>query len=188
MASRLALGKSPTDHDNELQTQTNLSERLRIPVFGRCLPDDAEVLCSTRNFPRRIIFMIIPTEPIGSIPRPLVEDHLDTAAILARLLRRMGHDVLPASSVSAALALAKKEMRLAPIDIVMSDLGLPDGSGLDLMRRLSGDYGLRGIALRGFGMDSDLEQSTAAGFSRHLVKPIDISTLRATLLEMTSGA
>ena len=113
---------------------------------------------------------------------------IDTAAILARLLRRMGHDVLPASSVSAALALAKKEMRLAPIDIVMSDLGLPDGSGLDLMRRLSGDYGLRGIALRGFGMDSDLEQSTAAAFSRHLVKPIDISTLRATLLEMTSGA
>ena len=49
-------------------------------------------------------------------------------------------------------------------------------------------HGLRGIALSGFGMDSDLAQSTAAGFSRHLIKPIDIATLRATIAEMTSGA
>ncbi|MDQ3199621.1 MAG: ATP-binding protein, partial [Verrucomicrobiota bacterium] len=100
----------------------------------------------------------------------LVEDHADTAAILARLLRRMGHDVLVADSVSAALELAETEMRNAPIDLVMSDLGLPDGTGYDLMRELSSKYGLRGIALSGFGMDSDLAQSTAAGFSRHLIK------------------
>ena len=118
----------------------------------------------------------------------LVEDHADTAAILIRLLRRMGHDVLPANNVGGALELAEKEMRIAPIDLVMSDLGLPDGSGLDLMRELSSKYGLRGIALSGFGMDSDLAQSTAAGFSRHLIKPIDIANLRATLAEMTSGA
>ena len=76
----------------------------------------------------------------------------------------------------------------APIDVVVSDLGLPDGSGLDLMRQLSAAYGLRGIALSGFGMDSDFEESTAAGFWRHLVKPIDIGTLRATLVEMTNDA
>jgi len=118
----------------------------------------------------------------------LVEDHADTAAVLARLLQRMGHDVLAAGDVATALALAKKEMSNAPIDVVMSDLGLPDGSGLDLMRQLSADYGLRGIALSGFGMDSDLKESIAAGFWRHLVKPIDIGTLRATLVEMTNGA
>ena len=100
----------------------------------------------------------------------------------------MGHDVLAAGDVATALALAKKEMSVAPIDVVMSDLGLPDGSGLDLMRQLSADYGLRGIALSGFGMDSDLEESITAGFSRHLVKPINIATLRATLVEMTNGA
>ncbi len=100
----------------------------------------------------------------------------------------MGHDVLAAGDVATALALAKKEMSNAPIDVVMSDLGLPDGSGLDLMRQLSADYGLRGIALSGFGMDSDLKESIAAGFWRHLVKPIDIGTLRATLVEMTNGA
>ena len=77
---------------------------------------------------------------------------------------------------------------MAPIDLVMSDLGLPDGSGLDLMRRLSANYGLRGIALSGFGMDSDLEKSTAAGFSRHLIKPIDVAVLRATLAELTNGS
>ncbi|HEY3664053.1 MAG TPA: hypothetical protein VGL24_12945 [Chthoniobacterales bacterium] len=56
------------------------------------------------------------------------------------------------------------------------------------MRQLSSRYGLRGIALSGFGMDSDLAQSTAAGFSRHLVKPVDIATLRTTIAEMTAGA
>ncbi|MEO5718200.1 MAG: ATP-binding protein [Chthoniobacterales bacterium] len=118
----------------------------------------------------------------------LVEDHADTAAILVRLLRRMGHDVIHADTVTGALKLAEREMTLTPISLVMSDLGLPDGSGLDLMTQLSSKYGLRGIALSGFGMDSDLAQSTAAGFSRHLVKPIDIATLRATIAEMTNGA
>ena len=118
----------------------------------------------------------------------LVEDHADTATILTRLLRRMGHDVLPAHTVAEALRLVEKEIRLASIDVVISDLGLPDGSGFDLMRQLSTNHGLRGIALSGFGMDSDREQSKAAGFSRHLIKPIDIATLRTALLEMTSGA
>ncbi len=118
----------------------------------------------------------------------LVEDHVDTAAILTRLLRRMGHDVLPAHTVADALRLANKEMRRAPLDVVISDLGLPDGSGLELMRQLSADHGLRGIALSGFGMDSDRVQSKAAGFSRHLIKPIDIGVLRAALIEISSGA
>jgi len=137
--------------------------------------------------------LITPVPQVAGITqRPLrillVEDHADTAAILTRLLRRMGHDVLPAQTVAEALKLADKEMRVASIDIVISDLGLPDQSGLELMRQLSAAHGLRGIALSGFGMDSDREQSKAAGFSRHLTKPIDISVLRAALFEMTRGA
>ncbi len=61
-------------------------------------------------------------------------------------------------------------------------------SGLDLMRQLSAKHGLRGIGLSGFGMDSDLAQSVAAGFSRHLIKPIDIGQLGAVLTEMAAGA
>ena len=78
---------------------------------------------------------------------------------------------------------AEVEMAEGGVDLVISDLGLPDGSGNDLMRELSLRYGLRGIALSGYGMDSDLEASTAAGFSRHLIKPVDIDDLRAAIRE-----
>jgi CheY-like chemotaxis protein len=161
--------------------------------------------------------MIIPTEPIGSIPRPLplvaalaktdcddpALDPLYEEAIRDTIARfeatgspvttdgeqRKYHNFgTYCVDLAAALKLAEQEMPVAPIDLVMSDLGLPDGIGLDLMRQLSSKYGLPGIALSGFGMDSDLAQSSAAGFSRHLIKPIDIAVLRATLAEMSSGA
>ena len=72
----------------------------------------------------------------------------------------------------------------AGIDLLISDLGLPDGSGTELMRSLSTKYQLRGIALSGYGMDSDLAQSSAAGFARHLVKPIDVASLRSTIAQL----
>ncbi|MES2572370.1 MAG: ATP-binding protein, partial [Verrucomicrobiota bacterium] len=114
----------------------------------------------------------------------LVEDHEDTAIIMARLLRRMGHDVMHAGTVHAAIALADQEMQSGRIDLLMSDLGLPDGSGQDLMRILCSRYQLKGIALSGYGMESDLEESMAAGFARHLIKPIDIALLRNTIAEL----
>jgi PAS domain S-box-containing protein len=112
----------------------------------------------------------------------LVEDHADTAAIIVRLLSRSGHEVIHADTISDALRKAETE---AGLDLVMSDLGLPDGSGLDLMRELSTKYGLRGVALTGFGMESDRAESTAAGFSHHLIKPVNIAALRAIIAEMT---
>ena len=117
----------------------------------------------------------------------LVEDHADTAEILARLLRRMGHDVVHSGTLAAALRDAEAAMSSEPFDLVISDLGLPDGSGLDLMRELSTCYALQGIALSGFGMDADLEHSKSAGFSYHLVKPVDIETLRAVIVELTGA-
>ena len=159
--------------------------RLTLPFDG-CNEEEDGVLGASNAE----AMSLVPS--VGVTQRPqrilVVEDHADTAAILARLLRRMGHEVLRAGSLKQALKLTEEQMRIAPIDLVMSDLGLPDGSGFDLMRKLSADYGLRGIALSGFGMDSDLEQSIKAGFSRHLIKPIDIATLRTAVAEMTSGA
>ena len=114
----------------------------------------------------------------------LVEDHVDTAAVIVRLLGRSGYEVLHAGTVAAALAIADQEMQGAGLDLVMSDVGLPDGSGQDLMRILSKKYQLRGIALSGFGMEADHAQSLAAGFSHHLTKPINMTTLRSTLAEM----
>ncbi len=116
----------------------------------------------------------------------LVEDHADTAIVLARMLGRSGYDVLRAGTVGEALSIAEKEMRGAGLHLVISDLGLPDGSGLDMMRVLAGRHGLRGVALSGYGMEGDREQSAAAGFARHLTKPVNVSVLRATLAELVA--
>lgn len=100
----------------------------------------------------------------------LVEDHAHSANAIARLLVREGHVVRIASTVAEGLAAASAER----FDVLVSDLGLPDGSGNDLMRELRQRYGLRGIALSGFGMEEDVARSRAAGFEAHLVKPVRI--------------
>ena len=114
----------------------------------------------------------------------LVEDHEDTARALERLLSRMGHEVISAPNTERAIFLAEEERNRGKLDVLVSDLGLPDGSGLALMKQLSATYGLRGIALSGYGMEQDLSESYAAGFSRHLIKPVDIGELQAAIEEL----
>jgi two-component system CheB/CheR fusion protein len=132
----------------------------------------------------------IPTVQISSTQNPkskiqdlrilLVEDHADTAEAMADLLSFMGHRITTAGSVSEALS----KVRAADgFDLVISDLGLPDGSGLDLMRELSTRHGLHGIALSGYGMEEDVRQSLEAGFRRHLTKPVSLPLLEAALRE-----
>jgi len=77
--------------------------------------------------------------------------------------------------------------RARPVRLVISDLGLPDGSGCDLMRRLRSEHRLRGIALSGFGMEEDVKQAEEAGFSRHLTKPVDFDLLLSTIRELLAG-
>jgi signal transduction histidine kinase len=110
----------------------------------------------------------------------LVEDHPDTCRVMERLLRGEGYTVTSAGCVSAAL-LALERATIS-FDILVSDIGLPDGSGLDLMR----DVRLRcpaicGIALSGFGMEADRQRSKDAGFSAHLTKPVDLLHLQSTI-------
>ncbi len=117
------------------------------------------------------------------VPRVLlVEDHRDTATMMARLLRRSGHHVTTADSVASALKVAGAER----FDVVVSDIGLPDGSGLDLMRQLLVRHALKGIALSGFGMEEDVARSRQAGFIEHLVKPIDVTQLEKALKRIVS--
>lgn len=120
----------------------------------------------------------------------LVEDHPDTAAVMADLLGGFGHQVTVAGGVAAALAavadLANGGGR-PPLDLVISDLGLPDGNGQELMRELSRRYGLKGIALSGYGMEEDRTKSLQAGFSRHLTKPIHPSALREVIREVAGS-
>ena len=107
----------------------------------------------------------------------LVEDHPDTATVMTLLLKSLGHGVEMANGVARALELAEKQS----FDLVISDLGLPDGSGLELMRLLGQKHGLKGVAISGYGMEADLADSKDAGFIAHLTKPVNFQQVRALL-------
>lgn len=113
----------------------------------------------------------------------LVEDHDDTREVLARLLRRRGYDVEPARNAQEARALSSAKT----FDLLVSDIALPDATGCELLAELSTKYGLRGIAMSGFGSDPDLAQSKEAGFLEHLVKPIDAKTLDAAIQRLVAN-
>jgi CheY-like chemotaxis protein len=118
--------------------------------------------------------------PTGETPKAvllLVDDHADTRAVLGRMLARRGHEVIEAGSMADALA----KYRERTIDLVISDLGLPDGSGHDLLARLRAVRPVRGIALSGYGMEADIRRSREVGFDEHLTKPIDFETLVAAI-------
>jgi signal transduction histidine kinase/methylmalonyl-CoA mutase cobalamin-binding subunit len=137
--------------------------------------------------------MALSKEPIAT-HLLLVEDHADTAHVLARMLRRAGFQVTVATTIAQALAeaaAAQKPVddsgRSRPIRLVISDLGLPDGTGHELMGELSEKYQLRGIALSGFGMEEDVHRAAEAGFARHLTKPVDFDTLLTNIRELLAA-
>ncbi len=113
----------------------------------------------------------------------LVEDHPNTLQTLFRLLQRNGHRIVTASTVAEALAAAA----LDTFDLVVSDLGLPDGTGCELMEKLRDTYGLRGVALSGYGTEEDIARSRDAGFVTHLVKPVPIAELRRVIAEFPAA-
>ena len=107
----------------------------------------------------------------------LVEDHEPTRSALSRLLARRRHFVEAAGSVAEARSLASNDR----FDLVISDIGLPDGDGCELMALLRRERRLRGIALTGFGMEHDIVRSRQAGFFTHLTKPIRADQLEAAI-------
>ena len=124
----------------------------------------------------------------GAPPGPacrvlLVEDHEDTRDLLGRLLKSFGCEVAAAGSVGEAVALAGRQQ----FDLLLSDIGLPDGSGLDVMRQIGKHQKIRGIALSGFGQDDDLRRSREAGFEQHITKPVNLQTLREIVLHGRGG-
>jgi PAS domain S-box-containing protein len=114
----------------------------------------------------------------------LVEDHEDTAAVLADFLRLRGFVVRTAESVGEAMRAVAAER----FDLVISDLGLPDGSGHDLMRHLRASASVRGIALSGYGMEEDIRKSREAGFLEHLTKPVDPRRLESVITQVLEAA
>jgi PAS domain S-box-containing protein len=112
-------------------------------------------------------------------PRPeglrllLIEDNADTLRVVAQLLRERGHDVSTATDFRTARELATS----AVFDLIISDIELPDGSGLDILREVSRIRPTPAIALSGFGSAEDVILSRDAGFAEHLTKPIRIGDL-----------
>ena len=114
----------------------------------------------------------------------LVEDDAFTASTFEKLLKLRGNEVVVAHSMVEAMARATREK----FDLLISDLGLPDGSGHDIMRYIAGTGDSKGIALSGYGMASDIEQSMSAGFSEHLTKPVPFEELEAAVGRVLGGA
>jgi len=110
----------------------------------------------------------------------LVEDHGDSLRVMSRLLRMEGYHVYAARGVQEAAALAAANA----CDILISDIGLADGSGLDLVRQLKGLYPLQGIALSGYAAPDDVRAALDAGFDRHLCKPVLPERLFGTIREL----
>ena len=128
-------------------------------------------------------------QPVAAAPprRPhlrilLVEDNEDTLHVMARLLKVCGYEVREAASVRSALDLAEHE----DFDLLISDIGLPDGSGWELMSELRARRPLRGIALSGFSMDEDIQKSQRVGFLAHLAKPVNPQELEEAIQKAAS--
>jgi len=107
----------------------------------------------------------------------LVEDHRDTRHALSRLLTHFGHETSVADSTRRALDMMASQR----FDLVLCDIGLPDGNGYELISRAKREHPIKAAAITGFGTDEDIRRSKEAGFDFHLVKPVDLQELQAVL-------
>src|SRR5881394_214541 len=123
--------------------------------------------------------------PPSGRPRRLlvVDDHEDTCTGLKMILERRGYDITVAYTADQAVEKARREN----FDLLISDIGLPDRSGYELMKEMRG-RGVPGIALSGFGMEHDVNRARAAGFSEHLTKPINFERLEEVIQQLLSNS
>lgn len=121
----------------------------------------------------------------SAILRPLrifiVENHPDTLESFTFYLESEGHAVLSATSLQDAL----KRIPGSHCDVLFSDIGLPDGTGWDLLSRLGRDHPPYAVAMSGFGMNADRKKSLAAGYRQHLLKPITPDMIDEVLADVS---
>lgn len=112
----------------------------------------------------------------------LVEDHADSAEVLARILRQFNHHVTVAGTMAQGIA----ALREAPFDLVISDIGLPDGTGLDFIAAGREIRPVPMIALTGYGADADIARYREAGFARSLTKPVAFDQIEEMLRDFAA--
>jgi PAS domain S-box-containing protein len=122
------------------------------------------------------------TAPCARLRILLVDDHRDTVRVLKHLLARLGYDVVTAETFHDALRLAGEN----DFHLLVSDIGLPDGNGFELLKEIRKRQRIDAIALSGFGMEDDLRKSREAGFANYLIKPINLDRLQAAIRQVVS--
>jgi CheY-like chemotaxis protein len=173
----LAIGKSLVEmHNGTIAARSQGKDH--GSVFSVSLPLTSPVETVTPETPEGIPAPLAREE----IRILLVDDHTDTVSVMRLLLRRRGFQVYTAYSVDSAVKVAAEY----PFDLVISDIGLPDGSGLDLFERLRSNGPLKAIAMSGFGTSQDVALSIRSGFSVHLVKPISARVLHEAIDRLLS--
>jgi CheY-like chemotaxis protein len=110
----------------------------------------------------------------------LVDDHTETADVLEEVLTDAGYEVRAAHSARDALT-----ADFDRVDLLISDIGLPDTSGHELMRSIRSHHQIKGLALSGYGTEADVRASHEAGFSLHLTKPVEVDTLLTAIREVS---
>ena len=165
----LAISKSLTQaHGGTLTAQSE----------GRDLGSTFTLTMKTVSPPARVAKLAAPPAPeTRPLKILLVDDHVDTCTALERLLVRRGHLVAAAHNVRSAMEAAAR----SSFDLLISDIALPDGTGIELMSYLRAISRIPGIAISGFGMNGDIEKSFEAGFAEHLVKPVKMESLEAAI-------
>jgi CheY-like chemotaxis protein len=126
-------------------------------------------------------------EPVRDLERTrilLVEDHADTAHALSRLLMSRNYLVRTENSVASAIAAIKSEK----FDILLCDLGLPDGTGLEVVAAARQITDLPAIALTGYGMQQDVERAIEAGFAAHMTKPLNLQKLETEIRHLLEAS
>ena len=107
----------------------------------------------------------------------IVENHEVTASFMSLFLKRAGHEVIVVPNAQAAF----ERDDPASFDVILSDIGLPDVNGWDLMKQLRPKTRAFAIAMSGFGSEADVQRSLAAGYQHHLVKPFVPAALEEVL-------
>jgi PAS domain S-box-containing protein len=133
-------------------------------------PDRREMPTSTTTMPEQPLKIL------------LVEDHADTARVMSRLLRTAGHQVHVADTVASAITSATAN----DVEMIISDIGLPDGTGIDLIQQIRKSSKIPAIALTGFGMEEDVVKCIDAGFNDHLTKPVNLQKLEMVIRQLAS--
>ena len=166
----LAISKSLTQaHGGTLSAQSDGTDR------GSTFTLSMQAL--SRNEIPSVISKAVSDSARQALKILLVDDHDDTCVALEKLLARRGHLIGVTHDVRSAMEAAVRNK----FDLLISDIALPDGTGIDLMMQLRAIANIPGIAISGFGNNGDIERSLQAGFSEHLIKPIKLDNLEAAI-------